>query len=72
MGGYSAEINLALRVGDELLSVAETGPDWLILREPRAFANIPAELIVTGDKQVREYPIIVRSGDQPTKRISYW
>jgi hypothetical protein len=70
--GYSAKVELALRIHGELFDVCQTGPDFVILREARVLPAVPAELLVTVDGECDLYPIVLYGSDGSSSRIRYW
>ncbi len=48
--------------GGESLSVAQSGPDFLILEQPAIRPPTPAELVVEVDGSVSRYPCFLANG----------
>lgn len=69
--GYSATVKLELRVGGQLLEVAQVGADSLILRQPGRLPPGPAELLVTVAGTTEVHPIILAPGDG-SRLVTYW
>jgi hypothetical protein len=61
--GYSAQVELQLLLpGGDSLSVAQSGPDFLILEIPAERPPSPAELVVDVDGSVSRYPCFLKHG----------
>lgn len=72
-GGYSAKVDLQLRVGGEVLAVTHTGPDRIILREARELKPEPAELIITVDGESTTYQIMLNPvSGVASRHVAYW
>jgi hypothetical protein len=70
--GYSAEIDLRLDVNGEILDVAQTGKDSLILREPRSLSG-PAVILVTIAGQTERREVVLSSSSQePSREVQFW
>lgn len=70
--GYSSTVSLELVVGGETLDVAQTGAGMLILREPRALAAGPAQLLVTIDGNTDQHEIVLRECSQgPSRKVFF-
>lgn len=61
--GYSARVEMQLLLpGGESLPVAQSGPDFLILKQPAVRPPSPAELVVDVDGSVSRYPCFLMNG----------
>jgi hypothetical protein len=69
--GYSAMVRMHLLVETRKLSVAQVGPDFLILEEPASFGPTRAELVVEIDgaqeRTLVFLPDGIRATDQRTR-----
>lgn len=69
--GYSARINLELIVNGQVIDVAQTGPDKLILREPATLPAGEATLVITIDDKRHVTPIIM-SETTASEIVHFW
>ena len=61
--GYSARVEMQLLLpGGDSLSVAQSGPDFLILTQPAVRPPTPAELVVDVDGSISRYPCFLANG----------
>jgi hypothetical protein len=58
---YSAIVELAFIANGTTYDVAQTGPDFFILREPLTLAAGVGQLVITVDGQVRVSEIVFES-----------
>jgi hypothetical protein len=58
---YSATVELAFIANGTTYDVAQTGPDFFILREPLTLAAGVGQLVITVDGQVRVSEIVFES-----------
>ncbi|HEX5176735.1 MAG TPA: hypothetical protein VFV83_06900 [Chthoniobacteraceae bacterium] len=63
--GHSAEVKMRLELGDASLSVAQLGPDFLILRNPVEQAAADAVLFFSVDGNERRREIHLPEGISP-------
>ena len=62
-GGFSAAVELSLRVGDEKLRVAQVGPNSFVLRDQRELPpGTEGTLTITVDGQATEYHVLLHRG----------
>ena len=54
---YSAAVQLRLRVNGCVFSASHVSRDEVVLREPTALPDGPAEILVTVDGQESRYPV---------------
>lgn len=72
-GGYSAKVDLQLRVNGEVLEVTQTGPDRIILRHARELKAEPAELVISVDGESTTYQIMLNPvSGVASKEVAYW
>jgi hypothetical protein len=71
--GYSAHVEIQLRLGDERLGVAQLCPDFFILREFKEIApQTPAVILLKIDDEEEERPVLVHRGTVPgVRRVEY-
>jgi hypothetical protein len=61
--GYSARVEMQLLLpGGDSLPVAQSGPDFLILKQPAMRPPTPAELVIDVDGSVSKYPCSLANG----------
>jgi hypothetical protein len=70
--GYSSVVDLRLIVNGETVDVGQTGPDRIMLRQPRELPAGPAELVITVDGKKTTYPIVLQATNGPATVVSYW
>lgn len=63
-GGYSATIDLRLRVNGCVFAATHVGRDRVILSEASSLPDGPAEVIVVVDGQERRFPIRIADRQQ--------
>jgi hypothetical protein len=64
--GYSATVRMHLLVGTQSLSVAQVGPDFIILEAPASLTPARAELVVEIDGTEERTPIFLPDGVRAT------
>lgn len=69
--GYSSTVALELRCNDEVIDVAQTGPDRIILRECRELPAGPAELSVIVDGRRTTRAITLEATNGPSTTVAY-
>ena len=69
---YSAKVELSLHVNGEVLDVSQTGPDSLILREPRQLPATDAQIVIKVDGFSETYPVMLRPMSCPSCEVAYW
>jgi hypothetical protein len=60
--GYSAEIDLRLQLGEQIISLHAVGPERIKLREPMDAPPGPAEVIVIIDGEESRSPVMLPDG----------
>ena len=61
--GYSAHVEMQLLLpGGEMLPVAQSGPDFVILEKPVLRPPSTAELVIEVDGSVSRYPCFLANG----------
>ncbi len=72
--GYSAEVRMQLSVNGVVLSIAQLGPDFIILDDPPDHPPAVGEIAVWIDDHERRWNVNLPDGihaDQDETRISY-
>jgi hypothetical protein len=70
--GYSADVRLALIVGEHCFNVGQVGPDDCILRDPIDLPPCEGELVVMIDGSERRWPVILVDGiNQESPLVRY-
>lgn len=69
--GYSSKVRGWLVVGCIQYELSQVGPDFCILRQPRAFPQTPAELIVEVDGDQQITPIRIAGCVDAHTRIAF-
>ncbi len=69
--GYSSKVRGWLVVECIQYELAQVGPDFCILRQPRAFSQTPAELIVEIDGDQLNIPIRIAGCIDAHTRIAF-
>jgi hypothetical protein len=59
---YSADVRMELRLQDRVLSIAQLGPDFLILEEPVEHPPAQAEILVSIDGRERRWMVYLPDG----------
>lgn len=62
--GYSAEVDLQLRVNGCLFAATHVGGDRVILAEAAKLPDGPAEVIVTVDGVEDRFPVLIENRDR--------
>jgi hypothetical protein len=63
--GHSADVRIQLRLNGHVLSVAQLGPDFLILRKPAEHTPAQAEIAMSVDGEEERWPVYLTDGIQP-------
>jgi len=63
--GYSAYVEMHVRVGDKLLQAGQLGPEWFILRDDAAIEPCYAEIRMRVDDHTEHIPVYLPNGIQP-------
>jgi hypothetical protein len=62
-GGYSAEVEIHLRVGDRVLRIAQIGPDSFILRDACELPpGTEGTIVMKVDGREKEYHAFLQNG----------
>jgi hypothetical protein len=69
--GYSADVNLYLVVGDEVVDIAQVGPSFLILSEKRPIESCFAMLVVEVDHRRTEYSVLLDDASIESPIVNY-
>jgi hypothetical protein len=67
---YSATVTLRFTTNGVTYGVAQTGPDFFILREPRTLAAGAGQLVITVDGRERVSEIVFSAIDGRTVRYT--
>jgi hypothetical protein len=65
--GFSAEVRMELRVHDQVLSIGQLGPDFLILENPADHPPADAEITVWIDGRERRWKVHLPDGIESGK-----
>ncbi len=65
---HSADVRIQLLVKDQVLAVAQLGPDFLILRHPADHPPAAGELFVSIDGLEKRWPVYLADGIKITER----
>ena len=57
--GYSAEVDLLLIIGERVIQLCKSAPDFIAVREPITLPECNATLVVIVDEKRREYPVMI-------------
>jgi hypothetical protein len=69
-GGHSAQVKMRLLVNDLSLSVAQMGPDFLLLGAPAHHPPADASLVLSVDQSERRWNVRLPEGiSSRTKRV---
>jgi hypothetical protein len=65
---HSADVHIQLLVDGRVLSVAQLGPDFLVLRSPAAHPACDGEILLRIDGQESRWPVHLADGVRPAER----
>lgn len=70
---YSSNVALALEVGNDVLSVAQVGPNWLILAscERAPLVHQEATIIISVEGKRHIYPVVICDVDELSRTIEF-
>lgn len=63
---FSTEVRLTLRIGDDLYSLGQIAPDYVILTPPQELPAAFGEVILSIDGRERIWPVELPVGSSPT------
>jgi hypothetical protein len=66
--GFSARIQMELRLNGVVLSISHLGPDFLILDDPIEHPPAEAEIMMSVDARERRWPVYLPAGVSPTTK----
>jgi hypothetical protein len=70
--GYSATVDMKLRVDGELYDVVQSCSDMVFLSEEHCIQKGFAELIITIDGEPQSHDVFLLGADEPTKQVRFW